>query len=449
MPKSAANILQIPPEITEHALVLSHPRDVARFAQTCRLARQLVYQARDQHLWRRLYLEQPFDDLRNSLEVQASPELANSVDWMGELQRRVYATHLLSKPDIIAQDLSEALKVLITAIRNTPPPLDKTGESKDILWVAHLVQDHKVFGTDAEATSGQEMAMREALRDASQEFCQMWSYLGWRDCHDTEYEIETRNHARAFVYDLRNYSSGTLWGPFMEDKKLKYRVNWLHVASIIKVVHSNLQDLGALWSGTRPPRTLRSLQPYTAPNCPNRNPRDWAGVEGTWRRYVCFMDYRFFSVGNNGPYDPEFFEAEDFQEATRLIELKIHIERLLYPNSSNTAASSSTSNSKQALPIIFFKGTSRGGNGNEADVRGSVRMTPDGYIRWRFVSASIYDGHSQWSSEGVQIGAVGSAAGVVGTWTGAHHEEGDPAGPFWLWKVEDNHPSHMHTTLFA
>lgn len=28
------------------------------------------------------------------------------------------------------------------------------------------------------------------------------------------------------------------------------------------------------------------------------------------------------------------------------------------------------------------------------------------------------------SSEGIQIGNVGCAAGIVGTWTGAHHEDG-------------------------
>lgn len=37
-------------------------------------------------------------------------------------------------------------------------------------------------------------------------------------------------------------------------------------------------------------------------------------------------------------------------------------------------------------PMIYFVGTSRGGNGNEAKVKGTVRMTPEGYIRWRFVS---------------------------------------------------------------
>lgn len=314
MHKPVANILQIPPEITEHALVLSHPRDVAHFAQTCRLAHQLVYQARDQHLWRRLYKEQPFDDLRNSLEVQTFPELANSVNWMGELQRRIHATQLLAKHDITSQDLVTALRALISAIRNAPPPSDSVNESRDLVWISRLVQEHKMFSTDTEAEPVQGMSMRTELRGAWQELSQVWSYLGWRECHDTEYEIETRNHARAFVYDLRNYSSDSLWGPFMHDPASKYRVNWSHVASIIKVVHSNLKDLGVLWSGTRPPRTLRSLQPYTAPNCPNRDPRDWAGVEGTWRRYVCFMDYRFVSDSRVKDSIADMIDSDLFSE---------------------------------------------------------------------------------------------------------------------------------------
>jgi hypothetical protein len=36
----------------------------------------------------------------------------------------------------------------------------------------------------------------------------------------------------------------------------------------------------------------------------------------------------------------------------------------------------------------------------------------------------MHDDHSQWSSEGVQVGSVGSAAGVIGCWTGATHDHG-------------------------
>jgi hypothetical protein len=36
----------------------------------------------------------------------------------------------------------------------------------------------------------------------------------------------------------------------------------------------------------------------------------------------------------------------------------------------------------------------------------------------------MYDGFVQWSSEGIQIGSVGSAAGVIGCWAGATHDHG-------------------------
>ena len=61
----------------------------------------------------------------------------------------------------------------------------------------------------------------------------------------------------------------------------------------------------------------------------------------------------------------------------------------------------------------------------------------------------------EWVSEGVQVGGVASAMGVMGLWTGATHERIDPLGrytstlnldiisdeancgpgPCWAWKV--------------
>ncbi|EJD04233.1 uncharacterized protein FOMMEDRAFT_19497 [Fomitiporia mediterranea MF3/22] len=263
------------------------------------------------------------------------------------------------------------------------------------------------------------------------------------------------------------------WGPFMADRS--GRVNWKHIKAIIVVIHSNLVDLGELWLDTRPPARLDAIQAYSAPNTCNPDPQDWAGVEGKWRRYVCFMDYRTNTAikYSEDPYNPSFFEDDEFQEATRLIELNLTITSydekknpsarspgsssrastaslrslsapsspspLSAPSGSPSTGSGLSSIAKQLPPVIHFVGKSCGGNGNESRVCGTVRMTPDGHIRWRFVSALRYDGHSQWSSEGIQIGDVCSAAGVVGSWTGAHHEE----GPFWMWKVKDDHPSHL------
>ncbi|KAI9450632.1 hypothetical protein F5148DRAFT_1242223 [Russula earlei] len=52
-------------------------------------------------------------------------------------------------------------------------------------------------------------------------------------------------------------------------------------------------------------------------------------------------------------------------------------------------------------------------------VCGTVEMVSSGDISFH------EDGQVQWSSEGVQLGGLGSAMGVIGMWT----------GPFWAWKV--------------
>jgi hypothetical protein len=46
--------------------------------------------------------------------------------------------------------------------------------------------------------------------------------------------------------------------------------------------------------------------------------------------------------------------------------------------------------------------------------KGSVRLTPEGEVRW--TSVSIFHGQERWRSEGIQVGGVRSARGVVGTW---------------------------------
>lgn len=49
---------------------------------------------------------------------------------------------------------------------------------------------------------------------------------------------------------------------------------------------------------------------------------------------------------------------------------------------------------------------------------------------------STFDREDRWQSEGVQIGGLGSAFGVIGCWSPNEHESvRDPAGPFWMWKL--------------
>ncbi|KAL5495529.1 hypothetical protein ACEPAI_992 [Sanghuangporus weigelae] len=446
------SIFDIPQEITEHALVHAEPRDVASFAQTCRTARALVYDQRDQHLWRRLFLEQPYDDPRRSAAIafhSDSDSDSGSIDWKRALQQRVYAMRIVQKIANHPTDLATALSALISVARHAPPMPEQPDESKDLIWLNNLVRENNVFGLTAPE--------HKWSFEEHQRIAELWTYIGWRDSvinRNGAELLDVRNQARTFVYDMRKYARENSWGPFIPDKSGS--INWTHIEAVITVIYCNLMDLNDLWPDTRPPARLDAVRAYSSPKSHQRDPRDWAGVEGAWRRYVCFMDYRdLFTVFryvcqySANAYDPAFFEDDEFQEATRLIELNLTITGIGEKKSAAGSVSrmstfspdSSPSAPSPQFPVIFFVGRSRGGNGNESKVRGSVRMTPDGHIRWRFTpKASIYDGHSQWSSEGIQIGGVCSAAGVVGTWTGAHHEE----GPFWLWKVGDDHPSHLH-----
>lgn len=286
---TSTSILNIPQELTEHALVHADPCDVASFAQTCRTARALVYEQRDQHLWRRLFLEQPYDDPRRPSDTDARFSIdgeLGSIDWKKALQQRVYAMRIIQKIGLHPPELAAALSTLISVARGAPPMLQRPDESKDLIWLNGLARENNVFGL---ATSSEHPWAFEELQCTSE----LWALIGWRDSVLNRAGadiLDARNIARAFVYDMRNYARENCWGPFIPDRS--GYVNWKHIEEIVIVIYSNLMDLGGLWPDTRPPARLDAIRAYSAPNSHTRDPRDWAGVEGTWRRYVCFMDYR-------------------------------------------------------------------------------------------------------------------------------------------------------------
>lgn len=281
MSTQALGLLRIPTELTEHALVFSHPKDVASFAQTCRDARAIVYDTHDQHLWRRLFLTQSFDDPRQSLPTPETQE-SSSVDWKGELQRRIRAAQVAQNlSDAGPAERCQALQTLISVVMNASPMTDTQSESKSLKWLSKVIEEGDIFRTIPWARTDEETQLLAQLR----------TYVGLSEADTSGPQaIPMRTASRFFVYDLRNYTRQNMWGPFLPDKS--GRVNWRHVEAIVKVVSMNLADLGRLWEDTRPPAGLEATRPYSAPGVLEREPRDWAGVTGTWRRFVCFMDYR-------------------------------------------------------------------------------------------------------------------------------------------------------------
>jgi hypothetical protein len=131
--------------------------------------------------------------------------------------------------------------------------------------------------------------------------------------------LQSRSHsthtfARSKVYDLREYTDGTLWGPFMADGS--QRVDWEKVEAVMIVLGHNLnkfhrQSQGRwpkVWDqpfvGATPYSYLsRSLTPALPKDDADEkllqdreatlalDAQDPYGVSGTWIRVVCFLDY--------------------------------------------------------------------------------------------------------------------------------------------------------------
>ncbi|KAH7930565.1 hypothetical protein BV22DRAFT_1054743 [Leucogyrophana mollusca] len=433
-------VLPIPPEITERALTLCHPRDVASFSRTCRRARTLVYNSPDQYLWRQLFLLYPFDHIRNSSHWQYEYHAESHFDWAKELQRRIQAELIALSTHPRNEDLMVALETFVSVVRNASPVTrgNERVRSPSLLWVVDVLEASDLLRSP--------FVIQELEDGNNQTLSRLRSYLALTlDDFDDEEEGRLRAHrlrtrSRCYVYDLQNYRRSNDWGPFTETGE----VDWVHAESIINVILGNLGEL-VQWADTRPPCGLEATRASSAPGATSRPPGDWAGIEGTWRRYVCFMDYRaLYSFNFRNRAHPSLFDDPQFREATRLIELKLHlIDVENVPSFYALDRFPESHNPK--YPTLYFAGTSWGIHGNEATVVGSVSMSDEGIVRWRF--ASVSEKRINWSSEGAQIGGVASAAGIIGTWTGPHHEREDPVGPFWLWKVADDHPSYMEALM--
>ena len=156
------------------------------------------------------------------------------------------------------------------------------------------------------------------------------------------------------------------------------------------------------------------------------------GVTGTWQRIVCFLNYTDLYRFNFEPMLPDDEEHApiDIREAIRLIRLKLRVSRI----------EDAGPDEMPGTKVVHYSGTSRSlhtnwdPNGN-SKIRGSVRTTKEGAIRW--TSFSIYDGEERWRSESVQIGGIRSARGVVGTWFDKDYGVHGPAGPTCFWKISD------------
>ncbi|KAF8912947.1 hypothetical protein CPB84DRAFT_1670444 [Gymnopilus junonius] len=431
-PWSPLPVFGFPVELTQHILSFCHPWDVANFSLTCSAAYILIYHASDQYLWRHLYntsFDLPFS-------VADPTNRKEQMNWKDELTSRMRVELALFSCPMTHSEKLRMLRMLITVIQDSSWAISRTGTSRNTAWLGRIMRQslllHNLYSVPES----------DSEEDA-QLYAQLRAYLALiidliNDKKSLSKLIDRRDLSRAYVYNLLHYNAENKWGPFLPDG----RVNWIHAEHLIDVVALNVRELPGSWALTRPPSCLDPPR-LSAIASSSFHKTDWQGLKvSTWRRYVCFMDYRTLLSGlffYRKLTHPKFFKDPRFREATRLVEVKLHVVPCNQLRFHRTISNATPDH--DIYPPLYFTGSSKGVNGNEAAVEGLVTMGQDGKARWQLIS--IYDGHPQWSSSGAQIGGIGSAMGVIGVWTTTHHDQDDPAGPFWLWKVEDNSPTHL------
>ncbi|AEO55468.1 hypothetical protein MYCTH_2299331 [Thermothelomyces thermophilus ATCC 42464] len=258
--------------------------------------------------------------------------------------------------------------------------------------------------------------------------------------------------ACAKVYDLREYTAGNKWGPFLEEDEEGgggVRVDWEKVEAILVVLGANIRSKGlerfpifwyfwgkpfaGSWRGSYIPWSKDREQGKES-EVKELDRMDPYGVAGSWLRVVSFLDFTDFfhfnfPIGDRLPRDVPR-PPLDIAQATRLILMRIHVAKVEPAGPGD----------HPDYPVTHFRGFSRALDGAwdenaEADIRGTVRVTPEGEIRW--TSFSVFHGEERWKSEGVQIGGIRSARGVVGTWFDKDFNPQGPCGPTAFWKISD------------
>ncbi|KAK3716208.1 hypothetical protein LTR37_006653 [Vermiconidia calcicola] len=293
--------------------------------------------------------------------------------------------------------------------------------------------------------------------------------------------IPAHTVARSKVYDLRQYTDATLWGPFKDDGSQE--VDWEKVEAIMLVLGFNLNKFtersggrfAQVWDTPfvgATPKSFISPGPPAGPTkeldeeisvirelSPSIDSLDPYGVTGTWMRVVCFLDYNDLYAFNFSSRIP------DEELPIRLIRIKLQVTRIELPGSIDEDDDEGDvmdwSNFKgERLPVVHFRGSSRSLHASwdpnaNSRIRGTVRQTPEGEIRW--TTFSIFHGEERWRSEGIQVGGLRAARGVLGNWfdkrvhlfnasneyfdvTNATQRDYDmhgPAGPTAFWKETD------------
>ncbi|PSK38083.1 hypothetical protein B9Z65_1274 [Elsinoe australis] len=261
--------------------------------------------------------------------------------------------------------------------------------------------------------------------------------------------VPANNVARAKVYDLREYTTKSLWGPFKEDGS--HEVDWEKMEAVMVLLGYNLRmfaertrGVGGLWYGPwegvaagsfREPdwgkgeagvdgisrlaargEVLGLSGEGHGEEWRNEEERevemrqreldekDPFGISGTWMRVVCFLDYNdLYAFNFTRPRGVEDDKGIDTREAIRLIKLKLKVTRVVFP-SGDAEDSDSSSDYAGDLDVEarYREGpaspSSPMGNKKDTPMRGQTKTRNHPYSHWPVVyfTGTSRSLHASW-----------------------------------------------------
>ncbi|KAI0972640.1 hypothetical protein F4678DRAFT_428859 [Xylaria arbuscula] len=450
-------LTDLPPEIVYHILGYVDPQDLAWVPRTCKSLYHAV--SANTALFKQVYL--------NHLDVPS----ARPVDWERSLKDLVRLRHLSgrSSVDDKKDELDFVHRTVVELLRNASTDDAQPGSPARLPPSRNAEILTNLFSVE----SNQEAFLcRSFIYERARAEFDARDIRYWHGPPKPEHQKSAHLHclygvpllfaypspgrrtrhnsmhpfACSKVYDLRQYTEKTKWGPFMDDDTM--RVDWEKVEAIMIVLGANMNHLGISgihmcenfcnvpFAGTWPNSWKSS---HSSPQeVGAKESLDPYGITGVWLRVVCFLDYTDFFAFNFGaeaqppPHVPR--PSINVGQATRLILMRIFVTGIEKPAPQDG----------QDLPVVHFKGVSRSldqsfDENADSDLRGTVRLTPEGEVRW--TTFSIFGGVERWRSESVQVGGVRSAKGVLGHWFDKDFDPRGPAGPTAFWKISDKNGS--------